>query len=101
MGRGTKFPIPQDCKPSDQFVLCDSERVLALYEQETGKSACRISKNVRQWFIKDAKAKGWAGVRFLKDAQSSHGVGCILWIPPRKVNVTMLIVNQLVLTPDE
>jgi hypothetical protein len=97
MARHLKFPTPADCKPVDPAVLCPAERVLGLYTQGSGKAAQRISKSVRKWFSAEAKSKGWAGVHFLPDVQSSHGAGCVLWRPPSTVNVTIQITNQLVL----
>jgi len=45
--------------------------------------------------MQQARKKGWAGVRFLKDVQSSHGTGCILWIPPRQINVQITVTDQM------
>jgi hypothetical protein len=102
MGRDHKFPNPHDCRPNDQAVLCPAERVLALYNQDSGDTAEKIAKKVRQWFIGKARSNGWAGVRFLKDVQSSHGSGCLLWIPPRVINVTVEVTqNILILSPQE
>lgn len=95
MGRNIKFPSPSDCRPSDQAVLCPADRVLGLYNQNSGDTADRIAKKVRTWFMQQARKKGWAGVRFLKDVQSSHGTGCILWIPPRQINVQITVTDQM------
>lgn len=73
-----KFPDPQDIPPKHPVVICPGERVIALYNQETGESAKRISKSVRGWFQDQAFEKGWAGVHFLPEVQSLHGAGCLL-----------------------
>jgi len=102
MGRNHKFPNPSDCRPNDQAVLCPAERVLALYNQDSGDTATKIAKKVRHWFIATGRDAGWAGVRFLKDVQSSHGAGCLLWIPPRQINVTVQVTQHiLILNPQE
>lgn len=94
MPRRTKFPSPGRCTIEDRAVLCPADRVLALYNEANGNDTReRICEAVREWFIKRALAKGWAGVRFVKDVQSSHGAGCILWI---KAPVEV-VVNEAVL----
>ena len=100
LGRKKVFPNPNKCKPIEQAVMCPADRALALYNQDSGDDAQRIAPKVQKWFKGVATSKGWAGVRFIKDVQSAHGSGCILWIPPRQVNVSVVIVNQLVLNPE-
>ncbi len=34
-----KFPTPASCMLKDRAVLCTAERILALYDQATGKDA--------------------------------------------------------------
>jgi hypothetical protein len=97
MSRKIKFPTPADCKPAEPAVLCPADRVIGLYNQDSGYTAQRIAKKVRTWFRTEAIKKGWAGVRFLTDVQSSHGAGCVLWRPPDQVNISITITNQLVL----
>jgi hypothetical protein len=41
-----KFPVPGNLKAAEPAVLCPAERVLGLYNQETGKSAKKIAKSV-------------------------------------------------------
>ena len=84
-----KFPTPKTVKLKDGAVLCTAERILALYNQDSGDSGRRISKKVRKWFASQVKTKGWAGCHFLPEVQSGHGAGCVLFVPPRKVNVTI------------
>jgi len=84
-----KFPTPTSCKLKDRAVLCTSERILALHNQETGKNAKRIGKNVKKWFASEATRNGWAGSHFLPEVQSGHGAGCVLFVPPQQVNVNI------------
>jgi len=91
MGRRYKFPTPASCKLKDRAVLCTAERILALYNQETGEDAKRIAKAVKKWFASEAIKHGWAGGHFLPEVQSGHGAGCVLFVPPSKVNVTVTV----------
>ncbi len=96
-----KFPTPSSCKLKDRAVLCTAERILALYNQATEKDAQRISKSVKKWFAEAAQKAGWAGGHFLPDVQSGHGAGCVLFIAPQKVNVTVKVTKTtLVLEAD-
>ena len=102
MARKFVFPNPANCKPKDPAVLCPAERVIAIYNQDSGETAQRISKNVRVWFAAKAIEKGWAGVHFLPEVQSAHGSGCVLWLPPQQINVNVNVTNKtLVLVADE
>jgi len=96
MGRRYKFPSPNDVKASQRAVLCPADRVIALYNQDSGhpKRAVRFSKKVRDWFFNEAQRHGWAGAHFLKDVQSNHGSGCVLWISPREVNVSVTVTKE-------
>lgn len=88
---GFKFPTPASCKLKDRAVLCTAERILAVYNQATGKEARRITKNVKKWFASESEKNGWAGGHFLPDVQSGHGAGCILFVPPQQVNISIKI----------
>jgi hypothetical protein len=88
---GYKFPTPASCKLKDRAVLCTADRILALYNQETGKKAKRIAKAVKKWFADTAATKGWAGGHFLPEVQTGHGAGCVLFIPPQQVNVKIVV----------
>ena len=88
-----KFPTPGSCRLKDRAVLCTAERILVLYNQETGSDAKRISKNVKKWFAGQAPAYGWAGGHFLPDVQSGHGAGCVLFISPVTVNVKIMVTS--------
>jgi hypothetical protein len=94
MARDHKFPDPKDYPPKFPAVLCPSERVLYLYNQESGKSAKRIAKKVKKWFTEEAHRLGWAGVRFLPEVQTQHSAGAILWQPPSTVNVQITVTKQ-------
>jgi hypothetical protein len=86
-----KFPTPASCKLKDRAVLCTADRILALYNQGTGKGAKRIAKGVKKWFAAQAATHGWAGGHFLPEVQSGHGAGCVLFVPPQQVNVTVKV----------
>ncbi len=99
MARNLKFPEPRDYKPAEPAIICLAERVIGLYCQDSGDTAQRIAKKVREWFAIEAHARGWAGVHFLIEAQSNHGAGCILSRPPEKINIQITVTEQtLVLT---
>ena len=101
-GRNYKFPTPASCKLKDGAVLCDAERILALYNQATGKEQKRITDPVKQWFLGQLLARGWAGGHFLPEVQSGHGAGCVLFVPPQQVNVSVKVTqNMLILRADE
>ena len=96
-GAKIKFPNTKSCKPENPAVFCTAERLLGLYNQDSGdqKTAVKISKKVRRWFAKEALAKGWAGVHFIPEIQSAHGAGCVLWLPPQQVNLTIKITKNM------
>jgi hypothetical protein len=96
MAKNFKFPDPNDYPPKSPAVLCPSERVLNLYNQDSGHRADRVSKKVKLWFAQEAHARDWAGVRFLPEVQTQHTAGAILWQPPR-VQITVVTRNMLVL----
>ena len=102
VGRSYKFPTPASCKLRDGAVLCTAERILALYNQATGKNQQRITDPVKSWFSAEAMKHGWAGGHFLPEVQSGHGAGCVLFVPPQQVNVAINVTNKtLVLVADE
>lgn len=78
-GPKLKFPDPKNCSANKPAVLCPSERVLGLYNQENNPEAKRISKKVKKWFYDEAHNHGWNGIHFLPDVQTNHGAGCLLW----------------------
>jgi hypothetical protein len=91
MGRKFKFPDPQSTRLKDRAVLCTAERILSIYNQSTGKNAQRISKRVKAWFAAETPKAGWAGVHFLPEVQSGHGAGCVLFIAPTQLDVTIKV----------
>jgi hypothetical protein len=96
-GAKIKFPDTKSCKLGNDAVFCTAERLLGLYNQDSGdpKTAERISKKVRRWFAEEARAKKWAGVQFIPEIQSTHGAGCVLWLPPQQVNVKITITENM------
>lgn len=88
-GRKLKFPNPNDYAAKHPVALCPADRVLGLYEQETGKSAKRIAKKVKEWFSAEAQQKGWAACQFVPEVQSAHGAGAVL------LNSAKITVNQV------
>jgi hypothetical protein len=81
MANNFKFPGPNDYPLKSPAVLCPSERVLNLYNRDSGHRADRVAKTVKIWFSQEAHAKGWAGVGFLPEVQTRHMAGAILWQP--------------------
>ncbi|HKR75213.1 MAG TPA: hypothetical protein VJR95_01025 [Rhodanobacter sp.] len=76
--RPYKFPKSSERSPAKPVVLCPADRVINLYNQDSGDTAQRISKKVRKWVTETAIKEGWDGVVFLPEVQSQHGAGCIL-----------------------
>lgn len=101
-GAKFKFPKPASCKLKDRAVLCTAERILALYNQAVQKDQKqKICKSVKRWFARAAQEAGWAGGHFLPEVQSGNGAGCVLFIPPPQVNVTVNVTETtLVLQAD-
>jgi hypothetical protein len=97
VGAKIKFPNTKSCKRENPAVFCTAERLLGLYNQDSGdpKTAKKISKKVRRWFAREALAKEWAGVHFIPEIQSAHGAGCVLWLPPEKISVSIKITKNM------
>ncbi|MEI6084445.1 MAG: hypothetical protein WCS70_09110 [Verrucomicrobiota bacterium] len=93
-GKKLKFPETKDYAAKEAIVLCPSDRVIGLYNQATGKSAERIAKKMKEWFVATAKQKGWVECQFVPEVQSKHGAGCVL-LNPLSVRVT---VNQIIIS---
>lgn len=75
-------------------MLCPAERVLELYNQDSGKTAKRVSKSVRTWFEEEAYREGWTGVTFLPEVSTGHSSGCVMWkgfTPAQKVRYILRI----------
>lgn len=84
-----KFPTPESCKLKDRAVLCPAERILDLFNQNHTKPAQRISKRVKTWFVGEAIEHEWAGANFIPNVQSGHGAGCVLFVPPQQLNISV------------
>lgn len=74
-----KFPDPNKRSVADPTILMPAERVLALYNQETGSDAKRVSPKVQAWTKEAGHEAGFDGVVFTEDATPGQGRGCILW----------------------
>jgi hypothetical protein len=97
-GRKLKFPAPNDYPAITPVVLCPADRVIGLYNQETGGNAKRIAKKLRIWFSAEAVRNGWALCKYVPEVQSKHGAGCLLLNSPQvQINVNRVIINF----PDE
>ncbi|RFC37100.1 MAG: hypothetical protein DID92_2727743408 [Candidatus Nitrotoga sp. SPKER] len=101
MARKFKFPTPSSCKLKDRAVLCTAERMLIIYNQFTVSDAQRITKKIKIWFSSEAKKHGWSGTNFLPEVSSGHSGGCILFIPPQQVNVTVNVTNTTLILNSE
>ena len=65
IGRPTEFPDPNDRSPSNPHVLIERDALINLYNQANpDKPAKNVSESVRDWFDKEAKARGWSNVMF-------------------------------------
>ena len=74
-----KLPDPDERSAKEPAVLCKNDRVLALYNTYNDKKAERISESVREWFLKTAEEEGWSAAFFLKDVETRHSAGCVLY----------------------
>jgi len=81
MPRKLKFPTPKDYAVKDAVILCSAQRVLDLYNQNTGETAARIAKTVKSWFMAQALKRGWAACHFTREVQVSQSGGCFLLNP--------------------
>ena len=91
-GRKLKFPTPDDYPAATPVVLCPADRVIGLYNQETGNDAKRIAKTLRTWFIAKAKEKEWVACKFVPEVQSEHGAGCLL-LNSSKVTIRLNVIT--------
>ena len=100
-GRKFKFPTPGQVAMGTQAVFCTAEKVLSLFNQDSGQSRARMCDAVREWFSDEARKRGFAGASFITEFQSRHGAGCILWTPPPQVNVQVTVTNHVLVLRDE
>lgn len=80
MARNFVFPDPNERTMNHPGVICHAERILALFNQESGDSAQRISKKVRAWFEEEAIDHGWGSIEWYPEASGNQGMGCVLKI---------------------
>lgn len=99
-GRSFKFPDAGDRSPNEPTVHCPADRILALYNQDSGYSAQRLSKAVRQWFSGEAQNNGWHGVHFLADVQSQYGAGCVMYVQFNMGTGAITASSQILITDD-
>ena len=100
-GAPVKFPCPDDYKPREAIVFCPAERILALYNQDSGDNAQRLAPKVKAWFRTRAYGHGWAGVHFMPAVQTNHGAGCAMWRPPQQLNVQVVVTRQTLVLVDD
>lgn len=91
-----KLPDPSERSEKEPAVLCSSERVLALYNNAHTNKAQRVSKDVRDWFVLTANNEGWDSAIFIKDVETRHSAGCVLYKKP-----TNILVNLFLAADDE
>ena len=66
MARKFVFPDPNDRSYNEPAVIVDQPKVLGLYNQESGQEKRQvITSEVREWFIKEAAARGWDESNFV------------------------------------
>jgi hypothetical protein len=87
-----KLPDPSERSEKEPAVLCSSERILNLYNNyNKSKPAQRVSKDVRGWFTRTAQEEGWDAAFFLKDVETKHSAGCVLYKKPTNILVNLFI----------
>lgn len=101
VGAPVKFPLPEDYRSKYPAVFCPAERILALYDQDSGDTAQRLAPKVKSWFRTQAYGKGWAGIHFMPAVQTNHGAGCAMWRPPQQVNVQVVVTKQTLVLVDD
>lgn len=90
-----KLPDPSERSEREPAVLCSSARVLNLYNAHNkSKKAERVSKTVRNWFIETAQDEGWDAALFLKDVETAHLAGCVLYKRPVNILVNLFIKGE-------
>lgn len=87
-----KLPDPSERSDKEPAVLCSSDRVLGLYNNaHPSKLAQRVSKEVRTWFLETAQEEGWDAAIFIKDVETRHSAGCVLYRKSPNVLVNLFI----------
>lgn len=83
MPKTRKFPQPGDTSLPQQLVFCSAKRVLKLYEKaHPDRTAKKLSRKVKAWFVQQAVQEGWAGIVFVADVRSQQDAGALLALPP-------------------
>ncbi len=59
MARPLVLPDPNDRSKNSPFVDVDNNRVLGIYNQNTGEGAQRVTDKVRDWFTQYVQSAGW------------------------------------------
>ncbi|ELV8553732.1 hypothetical protein QNE49_001366 [Vibrio fluvialis] len=95
------FPNPRNAKLKDNAVFCSNERIINLYNQEHSLERVRMTPTIKSWFAKEAKQKGWAGGNFVRDCQTEHSAGCVLFTPPTAAIAVESNQNVLLLPADD
>lgn len=86
-----KLPDPSERSEKEPAVLCGSKRILDLYNRAKEKDAKRVSKEVKKWFLETAKNEGWDAAIFIKDVETGHSSGCVLYKKPMDILVNLFI----------
>lgn len=77
------FPTPGNVCSKKEAFLCNTDRVLALYNKRHGGEQKRVTGRVKDWFELEARQAGWAQVTFLADIQESRSAGYMLRAPSK------------------
>lgn len=65
-GRPFDFPDPDDVTPKHPSTIAYSDQVLGLYNQShDGENMLKVSSKVKDWFMREAKSKGWDEATFI------------------------------------
>ena len=65
--------------------------VLALYNTTHKTSATRMSKSVRDWFVRTAQEEGWSEAVFINHVETRHSAGCVLYKRSEKMQVNIFL----------
>jgi len=101
MPRNYVFPNPQNTQMKDNAVFCSNERIITLYNQANGADRKRMTDSIKDWFSDEARKNGWAGVNYLRDSQTGHSAGCVLFVPPKKVDIQMHVERNVLILPND
>lgn len=71
MARPFLFPDPKDRSINAPSIIASAAQVLGTYNQANGEEREKVTDVVKEWFVKEALAQGWASADF-------HGSECVL-----------------------